>query len=201
MAGLYERLHNDNRKYSESFVRLLIKAGRKRKEFPKKFKEVIFYMCKDFILKNVNNFKRINKYRGDKAPFDEEDAILECYLVMEYCIEKFKLELGKNFFFYYNRSLTTRLTRVANYRWVYHPDHRVVSMDLEIDEEGHDFGDLLADENANDAVMQLMIQKDIEALNIDGIDFDMIYQKGVDNSKKVEVQKLKERLKKHYDEQ
>lgn len=74
----------------------------------KRFKDLVFKMMKDIVLKNVGNY--INLMNGSNLDVpDRGEIIADCYMIYDKCLEKYKTHEGYNFYFYLNKSLTRNL--------------------------------------------------------------------------------------------
>ncbi len=74
----------------------------------KGYKDLVFKMMKDIVLKNVGNY--INLMNGSNLDIpDRGEIIADCYIIYDKCLEKYKVNSGFNFYFYFNKSLTRNL--------------------------------------------------------------------------------------------
>jgi len=74
----------------------------------KGYKDLVFKMMKDIVLKNVGNY--INLMNGSNLDIPERGEIIaDCYIIYDKCLEKYKTNQGFNFYFYFNKSLTRNL--------------------------------------------------------------------------------------------
>jgi hypothetical protein len=72
------------------------------------YKNLVFRMMKDIIIKNIANY--INLLTGINAEIPtREDMISDCYVMFDKCLEKYKVNQGYNFYFYFNKSLSRNL--------------------------------------------------------------------------------------------
>lgn len=70
------------------------------------FKLVIFKMMKDIVKKNVCNcINLLNGINSQNVP-ERDELIAECYIIFDKCLDKYNLEKGNNFYFYYNKSVS-----------------------------------------------------------------------------------------------
>ena len=63
---------------------------------------------KDIVIKNIANY--INLLSGANAEIpSREDMISDCYVMFDKCLEKYRVNQGYNFYFYFNKSLSRNL--------------------------------------------------------------------------------------------
>lgn len=75
-------------------------------------KFLIFRMMKDVVNKNIKNYQKLITNSGLNESLEYDELVSECYLVFEKCLEKYNIELGKNFYFYFNKSLSRNFYRL-----------------------------------------------------------------------------------------
>lgn len=114
--SLYRRLSNSKTKYSEKLVRrsIVIIRNSTNEQLVKKHKDFIFDCLSKIIVKNINNFFNLIK-NIDKGYVihEKDDIVIECFIILDKCIEKFNLTMkDKKFYFYYNKSLSQGLYRL-----------------------------------------------------------------------------------------
>ena len=76
------------------------------------FKNLVFRMMKDIVLKNISNYFNLlnNTPMKDNLP-DRDELVSECFLIFNKCIEKYKVLPSHNFYFYFNKSLSRNFFR------------------------------------------------------------------------------------------
>lgn len=112
---LYKDLQRKSIQYSEQGVRRSIVVIRisKNKRLLDKHKEFLLRSCSTIIVRNVNNFFNLiqNVESGQKI-HTQDDIVMECYIILNNCVEKFDLELESKFYFYLNKSLAQGLHKI-----------------------------------------------------------------------------------------
>ncbi len=113
---LYRQLRSSSNKYSEKKIRrsIIIIRNSSNKRLIEKQKRIIFDCVGKMILKNVNNFFNLIKdIENGHVIHERDDIVIECYLIVDKCIEKFDLlEKKYKFYFYVNKSLGQGLFRL-----------------------------------------------------------------------------------------
>jgi len=72
-----------------------------------KFKLFIFKMMNKVIKKNINNYQNLMRnFQESPIEIDSVELISECYIVMNQCISKYRLQEKDNFYFFYNVALS-----------------------------------------------------------------------------------------------
>lgn len=109
-------LENKTHYYDKREIkRLLIKSKKsKSRRIARKSKEVLFLSLSNIVIKNIENFFNILYRKGyikDNIHCKDE-LISECYIVLDKCVEKFAFNKGTIFYWYYNRALTNRMSRI-----------------------------------------------------------------------------------------
>ena len=76
------------------------------------FKNLVFRMMKDIVIKNISNYLNLlnNTPMKDNLP-DRDELVSECFLIFNKCIEKYKVLPSHNFYFYFNKSLSRNFFR------------------------------------------------------------------------------------------
>lgn len=75
------------------------------------FKTLVFKMMKDVVKKNISNY--LNLLRGiDLRDTPERDELVaDCFIIFNKCVNKFIVDKGYNFYFYFNKSLSRNFFR------------------------------------------------------------------------------------------
>ena len=97
-------------KYVNKFL-VMIKFGNTEKR-RLAFKNLVFRMMKDVVIKNITNFLNLlnNTPMKDNLP-ERDELVSECFLIFNKCIEKYKVLPSNNFYFYFNKSLSRNFFR------------------------------------------------------------------------------------------
>lgn len=76
------------------------------------FKNLVFRMMKDIVIKNISNYLNLlnNTPMKDNLP-DRDELVSECFIIFNKCIEKYKVHPSHNFYFYFNKSLSRNFFR------------------------------------------------------------------------------------------
>lgn len=76
------------------------------------FKNLVFRMMKDIVIKNISNYLNLlnNTPTKDNLP-DRDELVSECFIIFNKCIEKYKVCPSHNFYFYFNKSLSRNFFR------------------------------------------------------------------------------------------
>lgn len=76
------------------------------------FKNLVFRMMKDIVVKNITNYINLlnNTPQKDNLP-DRDELVSECFLIFNKCVEKYKVLPSHNFYFYFNKSLSRNFFR------------------------------------------------------------------------------------------
>jgi hypothetical protein len=119
---LYSELIKNRIPYDDKEVRKSITIIRKLKHLEKydKYKMLIYNSLSDITIKGVNNFfgKIIAHVKKEDILHTKDDIVLECYCILDKCIENFDLtKEDKQFFFYYNKSVSFGLIRIKDRRY------------------------------------------------------------------------------------
>lgn len=133
---LYNKLIKDRVPYNEQDVRRCIGIMRKLKHLEKydKHKMLIYNSLSDIIIKGVNNFfgKIISHVKKENILHTKDDIVLECYCILDKCVEKFDLSLeDKQFFFYFNKSVSFGLIRIRDRKYKFSDNFNVRHEDVQ----------------------------------------------------------------------
>lgn len=90
---------------------VMIKFGKTEKR-RLAFKNLVFRMMKDIVIKNISNYLNLlnNTPMKDNLP-DRDELVSECFIIFDKCIEKYKVLPSHNFYFYFNKSLSRNFFR------------------------------------------------------------------------------------------
>lgn len=107
----FERDYHYNPRLTNKCI-AIIRFARDEKRV-KAYKNLLFKMMKDIVLKNVGNYT--NLLRGVEInPEDipeRDELIAECFIIFDKCVEKFAFGRGFNFYFYFNKALSRNFFR------------------------------------------------------------------------------------------
>lgn len=101
--------------YDKKEVRKLLIRSKKSKSLriTRKNKEILFILLSNIVIKNIENFFNYCKQKGYKELIHERDDLVgESFMVLDKCIEKYDLQFGTIFYWYYNRALSNRMLRI-----------------------------------------------------------------------------------------
>ena len=75
------------------------------------FKVLVFKMMKDIVKKNIANY--LNLLHNMKFPEipERDELVADCWVVFDKCVNKFIVDRGYNFYFYFNKSLSRNFFR------------------------------------------------------------------------------------------
>ena len=107
--GLEHEIFNTDYHYRPKQVNkflVMIKFGNTEKR-RLAFKNLVFRMMKDIVIKNISNYLNLlnNTPMKENLP-DRDELVSECFLIFNKCIEKYKVLPSHNFYFYFNKSLS-----------------------------------------------------------------------------------------------
>lgn len=71
---------------------------------------------KRIVLRGVVTFFNINRNKRNEVPYEMEDLVNEIYMVLDICAEKFDTKLKNDFYLYFSRSVSNRVSRMAKYK-------------------------------------------------------------------------------------
>ena len=97
-----------NRNLVERFVGIIQNSESKR---ALAFKNLVFKMMKDIVVKNVNNYLNLLSATNIFQLPERDEIISDCYLIFDKCVEGYKVNCGYNFYFYFNKSLSRNFFR------------------------------------------------------------------------------------------
>ena len=118
----YNYLREINTHYydKKEVTKLLIKAKKsKNKRKSDEAKKILFLSLSRIVVKNIENFFKISIKYSDLI-HDRNDLVSECYLTLDKCVEKYDLNIGSVFYWYYNKSLTFRMQRIIEKNYYKH---------------------------------------------------------------------------------
>lgn len=75
------------------------------------YKNLLFRMMKDIVNKNIYNYMNLIYNTASRDEYSKDDLIVDAYVVFVKCVEKYKLKKGRNFYFYFNKSLSRNFFR------------------------------------------------------------------------------------------
>lgn len=122
MKSLYsELLKRSNENYNNSKVVgyiMIIKRTTNPKTLVQAKHQLYFYLSK-IMVKAVNNFSSLTKGVPEhKLLHTHEDIAIECFLILDKCVQKLDMKYVKQFYFYLNSALNRAMYRlyVKNYQ-------------------------------------------------------------------------------------
>lgn len=204
-TSLFTMLRNSKERYDEDKVRksLIIIKSVKNTRLADRHKEFVMFSLSDIIVKNVNNFFNLIKHVEEcRLLHEKDDIVAECYVIMQKCMDNFDVKRNKNFFWYYNKSLSMGLFRMTK---------RMYKTNIYF----KDFADMYGGENR---LMQQSTQQALDPLimNVDFTPEELDYLQSKLNDEKItdylirtnftrtlyyRVERdVKFKLKRHYDE-
>lgn len=75
------------------------------------FKVLVFRMMGDIVKKNIANYLNLlHSIRFPEIP-ERNELIIDCWMVFDKCVNKFIVDRGYNFYFYFNKSLSRNFFR------------------------------------------------------------------------------------------
>ena len=97
-----------NKKLVERFIYIIQKSEGKRAAA---FKNLVFKMMKDIVIKNVNNYLNLLSATSIAQLPERDEVISDCYIIFDKCVDGYKVNNGYNFYFYFNKSLSRNFFR------------------------------------------------------------------------------------------
>lgn len=117
--SLHEEIQNSNFPYSPTVVVDMIDSNYLKYGYVRAAtKKVIFFMMRRVVLRGVAKFVNTNKNRSNDTTFGSDDIVSELYMVLSNCVDKFDTRLKKDFYFYFNSSVSRRVGRISDYKIV-----------------------------------------------------------------------------------
>ena len=93
----------------------------KNERIVEKYELILFKSMGRIIVRNIDNFFFLIRNCDKICLYSKEDLIGECYLILNRCIHSnFDVKSGKDFFWYYNTSLTRGLKRILDNNYLLH---------------------------------------------------------------------------------
>lgn len=75
------------------------------------FKVLVFRMMGDIVKKNIANYLNLlHSIRFEEIP-PRDELVVDCWMVFDKCVNKFIVNRGYNFYFYFNKSLSRNFFR------------------------------------------------------------------------------------------
>lgn len=97
-----------NKKLVERFIYIIQNSEGKRAAV---FKNLVFKMMKDIVIKNVNNYLNLLSATSIAQLPERDEVISDCYIIFDKCVDGYKVNNGYNFYFYFNKSLSRNFFR------------------------------------------------------------------------------------------
>ena len=97
-----------NKKLVERFIYIIQNSEGKRAAV---FKNLVFKMMKDIVIKNVNNYLNLLSATSIAQLPERDEVISDCYIIFDKCVDGYKVNNGYNFYFYFNKSLSRKFFR------------------------------------------------------------------------------------------
>jgi hypothetical protein len=161
---LYNSLQKAGVPYDEREVIKSIIVIRKSSNLKllEKHKNYMYNALGTIIIKNVNNFfNMVKELPKELVIHTKDDIVIECYIILTRCINKFDIT-RPDFFFYYNKSLSHGLYRFKNKNYK-EKNFTVNYDDVSAYEQKtftkQDFNPLLLNENFTDLELHLIDSK------------------------------------------
>lgn len=112
--GLEHEIFKTNYYYKPKLVNkylVFIKFGKTEKR-RLAFKNLVFRMMKNIVIKNISNYINLlnNTPSKDSLP-SRDELVSECFIIFNKCVEKYKVHPRYNFYFYFNKSLSRNFFR------------------------------------------------------------------------------------------
>jgi len=79
-----------------------------------KGKLTLFRMMSKIIVKNIDNFFYLTRNHNKEIFHTKDDLISECFIVLHGCLRNFDRKRNKDFFWYFNKSLTRAMLRIVD---------------------------------------------------------------------------------------
>ena len=161
---LLEELESAQIRYSPTIVRDLINSNRKRYGCVQpRTKKILYYMMRRIVIRGAITYLNINKNRGNDSYYGVEDILNEIYIVLHHCSDKFDTSLGKDFYLYFNSSVSRRINRISNYKRV--NNRELCFSRLERDDDDRDYDEMLEDRFSKYDFNEAMFWRDVNNLN------------------------------------
>lgn len=94
-----------------AFIILIKKTSSERAKQQAKFQ--LYFLLSKIFIKAINNFTSLTRTVPEyKILHTKEDIAMECYLVLDHCLEKLRMEDIKKFYFYLNSALNRGVYRI-----------------------------------------------------------------------------------------
>lgn len=107
----------------------------------------LFKMMHKIIVKNIDNFFYLTRNHTKEIFHTKDDLISECFIVLQKCLKNFDRKRNKDFFWYFNKSLTRAMLRIVDKNYNKHlmvdsvPQNHEDFMFISSDNDGIDFTD------------------------------------------------------------
>lgn len=116
MPSLYsELMKNADLNYDNGKVTAYIMVIKKTKNvsLQRQAKYKLYFCLSKIFVKAVNNFSSLTKtVPPQKLLHSQEDIAIECFLVLDKCVEKLDMKYLKQFYFYLNSALNRAIYRI-----------------------------------------------------------------------------------------
>jgi len=100
-----------NTKKVNAFIILIKKTSSEQAKRQAKFQ--LYFLLSKIFLKAINNFSSLIRNVPEyKVLHTKEDIAMECYLIMDTCLDKLRMEDLKKFYFYLNSALNRGVYRI-----------------------------------------------------------------------------------------
>jgi hypothetical protein len=113
---LYNILARKDATYKEDLIRrsIILIRNSKNERTIDKHKMFIYDSVSSIIVKNTNNFfNLVSEIEKHRLIHEKDDIVVECYIILDKCVEKFSLKNPDwKFYFYLNKSLAQGLFRL-----------------------------------------------------------------------------------------
>lgn len=90
----------------------------------------LFKMLSEVVVKNIQNFYSLTQ-SYENVIHTKDDLVGDAYFVMNKCLSNFDAKRGKQFYFYYNKSLTRAFVRIIEQNYLKHRNTTRVDEEFE----------------------------------------------------------------------
>lgn len=133
---LLEEMDRSDLTYKPTVVRDMIKSNREQFGFVKRStKKIIFFMTKRAALRGAAKYLKIQDNRNNDEFLTMEDIVVDIYIVLDRCVDKYDVNSQKDFYLYYNKAINNFVNRKAGYKRFKEP-HISFQMFETTDKEG-----------------------------------------------------------------
>jgi hypothetical protein len=91
---------------------MLIRYGKRSEKTVRGYKTYIFKAMKNIVNKNICNYINLLKSTPCRNIPEYNEAISECYVIYDKCLERYKVTKRNSFYFYFNKALSRNFYRL-----------------------------------------------------------------------------------------